>query len=90
MEIREKVANLPTQPGVYLFRDAAANVLYVGKAQSLRNRVRSYFLDKAIEDAKTGEHCPGCSGRFQNRYGLPFKKTEERCVKLTEVEAETF
>src|SRR5271170_7955964 len=54
MEIREKVANLPTQPGVYLFRDAAANVLYVGKAQSLRNRVRSYFLDKAIEDAKTG------------------------------------
>src|SRR5277367_2860022 len=54
MEIREKVANLPTQPGVYLFRDSAANVLYVGKAQSLRNRVRSYFLDKAIEDAKTG------------------------------------
>src|SRR5271155_152458 len=54
MEIREKVANLPTQPGVYLFRDAAANVLYVGKAQSLRNRVRSYFLDKAIENAKTG------------------------------------
>src|SRR6202046_2712111 len=54
MEIREKVANLPTQPGVYLFRDAAGNVLYVGKAQSLRNRVRSYFLDKTIEDAKTG------------------------------------
>src|ERR1700733_14366114 len=54
MEIREKVANLPMQPGVYLFRDAAANVLYVGKAQSLRNRVRSYFLDKTIEDAKTG------------------------------------
>src|SRR5271156_3573510 len=54
MEIREKVANLPTQPGVFLFKDAAANVLYVGKAQSLRNRVRSYFLDKAIEDAKTG------------------------------------
>src|ERR1700693_1386505 len=54
MELREKVANLPTQPGVYLFRDAAGNVLYVGKAQSLRNRVRSYLLDKSIQDAKTG------------------------------------
>src|SRR6202167_4618241 len=53
MEIREKIANLPTQPGVYLFRDAAGNVLYVGKAQSLRNRVRSYFLDKSIQDPKT-------------------------------------
>src|SRR5271156_3614741 len=54
MEIREKVANLPTQPGVFLFKDAAANVLYVGKAQALRNRVRSYFLEKSIQDAKTG------------------------------------
>ncbi len=54
MELREKVANLPAQPGVYLFRDAAGNVLYAGKAQSLRSRVRSYFLDKTIEDAKTG------------------------------------
>jgi excinuclease ABC subunit C len=54
MELREKVANLPIQPGVYLFRDAAGNVLYVGKAQSLRNRVRSYLLDKSIQDAKTG------------------------------------
>ncbi len=54
MELREKVANLPTQPGVYLFLDAAEKVLYVGKAQSLRNRVRSYFLEKSIQDAKTG------------------------------------
>ena len=54
MELREKVANLPTQPGVYLFQDAAGAILYVGKALSLRSRVRSYFLDKSQQDAKTG------------------------------------
>ena len=54
MELREKVANLPTQPGVYLFQDAGGAILYVGKALSLRNRVRSYFLEKSQQDAKTG------------------------------------
>ena len=54
MELREKVAQLPTQPGVYLFRDAAGTILYVGKAVSLRNRVKSYFLDSKLQDAKTG------------------------------------
>jgi len=41
--LEERIALLPVEPGVYLFRDAAARVLYVGKAQSLRARVRSYF-----------------------------------------------
>jgi excinuclease ABC subunit C len=54
MELREKVANLPAQPGVYLFQDAGGKILYVGKALSLRNRVRSYFLEKNSQDAKTG------------------------------------
>jgi excinuclease ABC subunit C len=54
MELREKVANMPTQPGVYLFQDAGGTILYVGKALSLRNRVRSYFLEKSSLDAKTG------------------------------------
>src|ERR1700733_12376298 len=54
MELREKVANLPTQPGVYLFQDAAGKILYVGKARSLRSRVRSYFLESHQQDAKTG------------------------------------
>ena len=54
MDLREKVANLPQQPGVYLFKDAAEKILYVGKAQSLRGRVRSYFLESSWQDAKTG------------------------------------
>jgi excinuclease ABC subunit C len=54
MEPREKAAALPESPGVYLFRDAGGAVLYVGKAGSLRSRVRSYFLESRWMDAKTG------------------------------------
>jgi len=54
MELRERVANLPLQPGVYLFQNAGGTILYVGKARSLRNRVRSYFLESKWQDAKTG------------------------------------
>ncbi|MFH1003642.1 MAG: GIY-YIG nuclease family protein, partial [Chloroflexota bacterium] len=41
--ITEQLRRLPTSPGVYLMRDAGGNILYVGKAASLRSRVRSYF-----------------------------------------------
>jgi excinuclease ABC subunit C len=54
MEPREKAALLPESPGVYLFKDAAGTVVYVGKATSLRSRVRSYFLESRWIDAKTG------------------------------------
>jgi len=41
--VQEKLDALPTRPGTYLMKDAAGKVIYVGKAASLRNRVRSYF-----------------------------------------------
>ena len=42
--LKGKVAGFPEKPGIYFFRDAAGKVLYIGKARSLRDRVRSYFL----------------------------------------------
>ena len=49
--LREKVAQLPLAPGVYLYKDAAAKIIYVGKAKILRARVRSYFNEDKLSDA---------------------------------------
>ena len=55
MDLHEKVRTLPTQAGVYLYKNAEGEVIYVGKAKSLRARVRSYFVEGvAAGDAKTG------------------------------------
>src|SRR3981189_558143 len=53
MDIREKVILLPLNPGVYLYKDAHGKVIYVGKAKSLRARVRSYFSEDRLADSKT-------------------------------------
>src|SRR5579862_438709 len=54
MELREKAAQLPLLPGVYLYKDQHGEVIYVGKAKNLRARVRSYFNDDRLADVKTG------------------------------------
>ncbi len=51
----ERLRELPTGPGVYLFKGPLGEVLYVGKAKSLRSRVRSYFGTDATRDLKTSE-----------------------------------
>ncbi|MBL8824546.1 MAG: excinuclease ABC subunit UvrC [Planctomycetia bacterium] len=48
----EKVRTFPTQPGVYLMKDAQARVIYVGKAKNLRNRAGSYFHKQAQFDSR--------------------------------------
>ena len=50
--VEEKIANLPMSPGVYQFKDERGNLLYVGKAKRLRNRVRSYFQDSSNHDGR--------------------------------------
>jgi len=52
-QIALKLPHLPESPGVYLFKDAAGVVLYVGKAKRLRSRVRSYFNADPLASAKT-------------------------------------
>jgi len=49
----EKVRSFPRTPGVYLMKDLAGRVIYVGKAKSLRNRAGSYFLKAAQQEART-------------------------------------
>ena len=54
MDLYEKIRVLPTQPGVYLYKNAEGEVIYVGKAKNLRSRVRSYLLEASQANAKTG------------------------------------
>src|SRR5512146_1453304 len=54
MDLHEKIRTLPTRPGVDMYKNAEGEVIYVGKANSLRARVRSYFVEGRSDDAKTG------------------------------------
>ena len=54
MDLYTKIRTLPTQPGVYLYKNAEGEVIYVGKAKNLRSRVRSYLLEASQANAKTG------------------------------------
>jgi excinuclease ABC subunit C len=68
-----KVETLPARPGVYLFKDARGKVIYVGKAKSLRDRVRAYL-------------CAG-DGRYQLRFLMERTADVETLVTTTETEA---
>src|SRR5512135_306515 len=54
MDLLQKIRTIPTEPGVYLYKNSEGEVIYVGKAKNLRSRVSSYFHEGRWEDAKTG------------------------------------
>jgi excinuclease ABC subunit C len=54
----EKVKQFPTEPGVYLMKDAQGRVIYVGKAKNLRNRAGHYFTKLAADDRRTRDLVP--------------------------------
>src|SRR5436853_6563954 len=58
MDVREQIERFPRTPGVYLMKDTAGRIVYVGKAKNLRNRVRQYY-------SQNGDP------RYQIRLGLP-------------------
>ena len=74
-DLEPKLKRLPAKPGVYLFRDEKGDVLYVGKAKSLRSRVRSYFQ---AGRGDTRSSIPNLVGRIADL---------EVIVTATEVEA---
>ena len=54
MDLAAKIRSLPASAGVYLYKNAEGEVIYVGKAKNLRSRVASYFHEGRWEDSKTG------------------------------------
>src|SRR5437763_370689 len=54
MDLLQKIRSIPIEPGVYLYKNAEGEVIYVGKAKNLRSRVASYFHEGRWEDSKTG------------------------------------
>jgi len=73
MSLEEKIRLFPASPGVYLMRDAAGEIIYVGKARSLRQRVRSYFKQSG-------------DGRYQIKFLMA--KVVDIEVVLTDTEKE--
>ena len=53
MSLKAKLGQIPKSPGVYYFRDVKKEIIYIGKAKVLRNRVRSYFNSPSGKDPKT-------------------------------------
>src|SRR3989344_7392587 len=57
-KVAEQIKTLPAAPGVYFFKAASGKVLYIGKAKSLRSRVRSYFRPQAELDPAKQQMIP--------------------------------
>ena len=65
-QLKEKLGMLPNSPGVYLMKDQSGEIIYVGKAEVLKNRVRSYFQSSknhgpspvdGWQNCGLGDHC---------------------------------
>ena len=53
MDLKKKTSSLPSRSGVYLLKDSKSNIIYIGKAKSLKNRLSYYFQNRPLNDIKT-------------------------------------
>lgn len=72
---RDLLASLPELPGVYIMRNRAGDIIYVGKSGNLRRRVRSYFTPRALRDPKVARI-------HEQLYGLEFTVTDSEVEAL--------
>jgi len=77
--LAEKLKEIPRSPGVYLYKDAAGKIIYIGKAKNLRNRVRSYF-----QSSRTGEFS------YEIKTGELVKQITDVEIIVTDNEVEAF
>lgn len=73
--LREKTAALTTQPGCYIMKNKAADIIYIGKAKNLRNRVTSYFRENP-------DHLPKVARMVSNVYDYDFIVTDSEFEAL--------
>jgi excinuclease ABC subunit C len=84
-QLREKLRNLPDKPGCYMMRDRKGEIIYVGKAVSLRRRVQSYFRDSTLHHAppkvRSMVHCIADLETMTVRNEAEALLTESRLIK---------
>ncbi|MGN0585013.1 MAG: excinuclease ABC subunit UvrC [Ruminococcus sp.] len=73
--LREKTAKLTTSPGVYIMKNKSGEIIYIGKAKNLKNRVTSYFREEA-------EHTPKVASMVSNVYDYNFIVTDSEYEAL--------
>ncbi len=73
--VTRQILRLPTKPGVYLFRNRQGEILYIGKAVNIRNRVRSHFQTKLAAS-------PGKIGLYENVTKIDFRETSSEIEAL--------
>ena len=83
-ELRKKAMALPLRPGVYLMKNKAGTIIYIGKAKSLKNRVSQYFGSPKNHDAKVRQMVGGYGGGRQ----VAFVVTKPKTAKESEQQRE--
>ena len=76
-ELKQAALSLPYEPGVYLMKNAAGTVIYVGKAKKLKNRVSQYFQDTAAHNAKNAQN--GVAMSIISRRSPPRRSSRRSC-----------